>query len=148
MSKSEVVMAVGGDWKERPALNRPLSYFEGECRSAAADRRGVSRSRIRGAADLHARGTRSRRFLMIEDDVIRGVRAAREAFGQKHHFNIRAMVADLQAQDLAGDWPVVSLPPRRPPSTRTPNKSLQPTGAAIPASPGSTSPEAAPAAER
>ena len=84
---------------------------------------------------------------MIEDDVIRGVRAAREAFGQKHGFKIRAMVAELQAKDAAGDWPVVSLPPRRPQLSPTPNKPLQPTGAAIPASPGSTLPEAAPAAE-
>jgi hypothetical protein len=45
---------------------------------------------------------------MIEDDVIRGVRAAREAYAELHGFNIRAMVADLQAQDSAGDWPVVS----------------------------------------
>lgn len=51
---------------------------------------------------------------MIEDDVIRGVRAAREAFGQVHGFNIRAMVADLLARDLLGDWLVVSRPARRP----------------------------------
>ena len=82
---------------------------------------------------------------MIEDDVIRGVRAAREAFGQRHGFNIRAMVADLQAQDSAGDWPVVSLLVRRPLSSR--NKSLQPTGAAISVSQDSKSLEAAPAAE-
>ena len=73
---------------------------------------------------------------MIEDDIIRGVRAAREAFGQLHGFNIRAMVADLQAQDSVGDWPVVSL--RSSQSPRTPNKSLPPTGAAIPVSPNST----------
>ena len=84
---------------------------------------------------------------MIEDDVIRGVRAAREAFGQRHGFNIRAMVADLQAQDAAGDWPVVSLPARRPSSPRTPNQSLQSTGAATLVSPDSKSLEVAPAAE-
>ena len=84
---------------------------------------------------------------MIEDDVIRGVRAAREAFGQRHGFNIRAMVADLQAQDSAGDWPVVSLPVRRPLSSRTSIQSLQPTGAAISVSQDSKSLEAAPAAE-
>ncbi len=82
---------------------------------------------------------------MIEDDIILGVRAAREAFGRLHGFNIRAMVADLQAQDSVGDWPVVSL--RSPQSPRTPNKSLQPTGAAIPVSQDSTSLGAAPAAE-
>ncbi len=85
------------------------------------------------------------RLSMIEDDIIREVRAAREAFGQLHGFNIRAMVADLQAQDSAGDWPVVSL--RSPQSSRTPNKSLLQNGTAIPVSPASTSPEEAPAAE-
>ena len=84
---------------------------------------------------------------MIEDDVIRGVRAAREAFGQRHGFNIRVMVAELRAQDSAGDWPVVNLPARRPQSSRTPNKSLQPTGAVNPAAPASASLGAAPAAE-
>ena len=79
---------------------------------------------------------------MIEDDILREVRATREAFGQKHGFNIRAMVADLQAQNSAGDWPVVSHPPRRPNSYRAPNKPQQPTGAAIPATPSSTHPEA------
>lgn len=84
---------------------------------------------------------------MIEDDVIRGVRAAREAFGQKHSFNIRAMVAELQAKDAAGDWPVVSLPPRRPQLSLTPNNPLKPTGAAIPVIEISKIVEAAPAAE-
>lgn len=46
---------------------------------------------------------------MIEDDVIREIRAAREAYGASHGFDIRAMVADLQARDAVGDWPVVSL---------------------------------------
>jgi hypothetical protein len=84
---------------------------------------------------------------MIDDDVIREVRAAREAFGRKHGFNIRAMVADLQAQDAAGDWPVVSLPPRRPQSTRSPNQSQQPAEAAPSAIRGSKLTDAAPAAE-
>ena len=71
---------------------------------------------------------------MIEDDVIRGVRAAREEYARLHGFNIRAMVADLQARDLAGDWPVVSRLSRRPHSADSPNQPLQPTGAAIPVS--------------
>ena len=84
---------------------------------------------------------------MIEDDVIRGVRTAREAYAALHGFNIRAMVADLQAQDAIGDWLVVSRPARRPQSTQTPNQSLQPTGAAITVSQSSTLQQAAPAAE-
>ena len=83
---------------------------------------------------------------MIEDDVIRGVRAAREEYARLHGFNIRAMVADLQARDSAGDWPVVSRPARRPHSADSPNQALQPTGAAISVSQDSKSLEAAPAA--
>ena len=84
---------------------------------------------------------------MIEDDVIRGVRAAREEYARLHNFNIRAMVADLQAKDAAGDWPVVSRPARRPCRTEMPNQALQPTGAATPVSESSKVTEAAPAAE-
>jgi hypothetical protein len=51
---------------------------------------------------------------MFEDDVLLGVRAAREAYAQAHDYDVRAMVADLQARDLADDWPVVRRPPRRP----------------------------------
>ncbi len=65
---------------------------------------------------------------MIEDEVIRGVRAAREAYAELHGFNIRAMVADLQAQDAAGDWPVVR---RRAQPIQMPNKTQQPTESAI-----------------
>ena len=81
---------------------------------------------------------------MIEDDVIRGVRAAREEYARLHGFNIRAMVADLQARDSAGDWLVVSRPARR---SHSPNQALQPTGAAISVRQDSKSLEAAPAAE-
>jgi len=51
---------------------------------------------------------------MTEDDVLREVRAAREAYARLHNFDVRAMVADLRARDVAGDWPVVRLAPRRP----------------------------------
>ena len=51
---------------------------------------------------------------MSEDDVLRGVRAAREAYAQAHGFDVRAMVADLRERDAHGDWPVVRLAPRRP----------------------------------
>ena len=51
---------------------------------------------------------------MIEDDVLREVRAAREAYARLHDFDVRAMAADLRARDLAGDWPVVRRPSRRP----------------------------------
>ncbi len=84
---------------------------------------------------------------MIEDDVIRGVRAAREEYARRHGFDIRAMVADLQAQDAAGDWPVISRPARRPYCAESPSQALQPSGAATPVSEGSNVAEADPAAE-
>jgi hypothetical protein len=53
---------------------------------------------------------------MSEDSVLQEVRAAREAYARAHGFDVRAMVADLRAQDDRGDWPVVRLAPRRPSS--------------------------------
>ena len=67
---------------------------------------------------------------MTEDDVLREVRAAREAYARSHNFNIRAMVADLRARVQAGDRPVVRRAPRRATAVPPPNKKLQPTGAA------------------
>lgn len=51
---------------------------------------------------------------MMEDEIVNEVRAAREAFAAKYGYDIRAMVAALQAMDAAGDHPVVRLAPRRP----------------------------------
>jgi hypothetical protein len=51
---------------------------------------------------------------MNEDSVLQEVRAAREAYARSHGYDVRAMVADLRAQDDRGDWPVVRLSPRRP----------------------------------
>ncbi|QEH38203.1 hypothetical protein OJF2_68010 [Aquisphaera giovannonii] len=50
---------------------------------------------------------------MNEDDVLKGVREAREAYARSHGFNAWAMVADLRERDASGDWPVVRLSPRR-----------------------------------
>lgn len=65
---------------------------------------------------------------MTKDDVLLEVRAAREAYARLHNFDVRAMVADLQARDAAGDWPVVRRAPRR--TQQVP----QPAGASLPAS--------------
>ena len=51
---------------------------------------------------------------MVDDDVLREVRAVREAYARLHNYDEQAMVADLRARDLAGDWPVVRHSPRRP----------------------------------
>jgi hypothetical protein len=62
---------------------------------------------------------------MSEDDVLREVRSAREAYVRAHGFDVRAMVADLRERDAHGDWPVVRLAPRRPTGTgRVGNSSL------------------------
>lgn len=82
---------------------------------------------------------------MIEDEVVREVRAAREAFAATHGYNIRAMVAALHELGLASGREVVRLPPR--PAITGPNQALQPTGAAAPVSESSAVAEAAPAAE-
>lgn len=66
---------------------------------------------------------------MIQDDVIREVRAAREEYARMHGYSVRAMVADLRAKDLAGGWPVVNRAARRSGSS-VPSQPLQPTGAA------------------
>jgi hypothetical protein len=71
---------------------------------------------------------------MVEDDVLREVRASREAYARLHNFDVRAMVADLRTRDLAGDWAVVRHPPRRLSPVALPavgpNETLQQTGAA------------------
>lgn len=57
---------------------------------------------------------------MIEDNVIREVRAAREAFARLHGNDLWAMVEALREEDEAGDWPLARLTPRRrvEPATR------------------------------
>jgi hypothetical protein len=67
---------------------------------------------------------------MIEDDVLRAVRAARETYARSHNFDVHAMVADLRARDAAGDWPVVRRAPRRPVAVTPSNQALQQTGVA------------------
>ncbi len=51
---------------------------------------------------------------MRDDDVVRQVREAREAYAQSFGYDLKAMVADLRNQDDKGDRPVVRLAPRRP----------------------------------
>ena len=51
---------------------------------------------------------------MYEDRVIQEVRAAREAYAASFNYDLRAMAADLRAQDAKGDRVVVRLEPRRP----------------------------------
>lgn len=50
----------------------------------------------------------------MTDDVLLGVRQAREAFAASHGYDLRAMAVALRKMDAADDWPVVRRPPRRP----------------------------------
>ena len=82
---------------------------------------------------------------MIEDEVVREVRAAREAFAASHGFDIRKMVAALHELGVASGRELVRFAPR--PVLIAPNQALLPTGAAAPVSQDSASLEASPAAE-
>ncbi len=67
---------------------------------------------------------------MKEDDVMREVRAAREAYARAHNFDVRAMVADLRTRDAIGDRPVTRRVPRLPVALTPPDKPRPQTGAA------------------
>ena len=88
---------------------------------------------------------------MVEDDVLRNVRAAREAYARLHNFDLQAIVADLRARDLADDWPIVRHPPRSPSRSMAPvgapNQALHPNRIAIADCESSTLAQAAPAVE-
>jgi hypothetical protein len=77
---------------------------------------------------------------MIRDPIVDEVRAIREQLAAQFDFDIRKIVADAQRRQASSQARIVSF--------QMPNQPLQPTGAAIPASPGSQSSKAAPAAER
>lgn len=64
---------------------------------------------------------------MTEDEVVREVRAARDAFAASHGYDIQAMVAALRELGVASGREVVPLAPR---AVSTPNQPLPQTGAA------------------
>jgi len=49
---------------------------------------------------------------MIEDEILREIRATRDAFAAEHNYDVRAMVAALRAEDAALGRVVVSFPAR------------------------------------
>ena len=65
---------------------------------------------------------------MTEDEVVREVRAARDAFAASHQYDIRAMVAALHELGLASGREVVQLTPR---AVQTPAQPVQQTGPAL-----------------
>jgi hypothetical protein len=82
---------------------------------------------------------------MIEDEVVREVRAAGEVFAASHGFDIRAMVAALHEVGIVSGRELVRFAPR--PTAKAPIQP-QPTGAAVSVSTNGQSLPAAPAAER
>ena len=82
---------------------------------------------------------------MIEDEVVREVRAAREAFAASHGFDIRKMVAALHELGVASGRELVQFAPR--PALVGPNQALRPARATVGVSETSVVAEAAPAAE-
>jgi hypothetical protein len=62
---------------------------------------------------------------MIEDEVVREARAAREAFAAAHGFDIRKMVAALHELGIASGRELVRFAPR--PAIMRPNQPPQPT---------------------
>jgi len=51
---------------------------------------------------------------MYDDDILRGVREARDAIARSYGYDMHAMVAGLKAMDDAEGTPTVRLEPRRP----------------------------------
>jgi hypothetical protein len=52
--------------------------------------------------------------MMIDDDVVREVRAAREDYCRQFAYDLGAILRDLRERERASGRQVVSLPPRRP----------------------------------
>ena len=52
--------------------------------------------------------------MMVEDDLVREVRAAREEYCRQFDYDLRAIVRDLREHERVGGRRVVRLPPRRP----------------------------------
>lgn len=76
---------------------------------------------------------------MWEDPLVAEVHRAREKISASYNFDLTAFFADLRKRQASLGSRLI---PQKPP-----NKTLQPAGAAIPATPESTLVEATPAAE-
>jgi hypothetical protein len=79
----------------------------------------------------------------MNDPIVDEVRRIRDAHAATFNYDLDAIFQDIKEQEKKSGLTFVSYPPRR----AKPNQTLQPTGAANSASPGSASQEAAPAAE-
>ncbi len=79
----------------------------------------------------------------MNDPIVDEVRHIREAHAAMFNYDLDAIFRDIKEQEKMSGLKFVSYPPRR----TEPNQALQPTGAALPVSQDSQSPEADPAAD-
>ena len=70
---------------------------------------------------------------MAVDSIIAEVRQVRDELAKRFNYDLRAIIQDARARQVAGGRKVVSLPPRparKTTITPSPNEPLQPTGPA------------------
>ena len=79
----------------------------------------------------------------MNDPIVDEVRRVRDAHAARFNYDLQAIFLDIKKREKERGLNFVNGVALQP----TPNKTLQPTGAAIPVSQDSKSPEAAPAAE-
>ncbi len=53
---------------------------------------------------------------MWTDEIVEETRKAREEYAAKFGYDIAAIVADVKEKEKQSERPVVSLPPKQPPS--------------------------------
>lgn len=59
---------------------------------------------------------------MIEDDLVREVRTAREEYCRRFNYDLTAIVRDLRRQEQESGREIVRLPARRPSRTEMPTE--------------------------
>ena len=79
----------------------------------------------------------------MNDPIVDEVRRVRDAHAASFNYDLHAIFLDIKKREKERGLNFVDGVARQP----VPNKTLQPTGAAIPVSQDSKSPQAAPAAE-
>ena len=79
----------------------------------------------------------------MNDPIVDEVQRVRDAHAARFHYDLDAIFRDVKEQEKKSGRKFVSFPPRK----IEPNPALQPTGAALAVSRGSTASEAAPTAD-
>lgn len=79
----------------------------------------------------------------MNDPIVDEVRRVRDAHAARFNYDLDAIFEDIKKREKESGLVFVQGVARQPAA----NQALQPAGAAMPVSPDSTSPEAAPAAE-